>query len=202
MRHSFTPRAIVAAIALAGASLAMAQGAGTTTATTPGGAATATPAAKSASAASRLDRSDVSFMKDAARAGMAEVESSKLAAQKATDPAIKSFAQKMVDDHTKAGDELKALAQSKGVELPGDVSMMQKGKLKMLSSADGAKFDKRYADSMGVKAHEDTVKLFQKAANGAKDPDVKAFAAKTLPTLQEHLKLARELHGTHSASSK
>lgn len=199
MRHRITPLAIAAAFALAGASGAIAQGTATTT--TPGGAAATTPAAKSANADRKLARSDVGFIKDAAKSGMAEVESSKLAVQKASDPAIKSFAQKMVDDHTKANEELKALAQSKGVELPDDPSMMQKGKMKALSTADGADFDRRYAESMGVKAHEDTVKLFQKAANDAKDPDVKAFAAKTLPTLQEHLKMARALHATKSAKS-
>lgn len=150
-------------------------------------------------ASPRLARADAGFIRDAAKAGIAEVESSQLAAQKASDPAIKSFAQKMVDDHTKANQELKALAQTKGVELPGEPSLLQKGKMKALSAADGADFDRRYADGMGVKAHEDAVKLFQKAANGAKDADVKAFASKTLPTLQAHLKMARELHTTHSA---
>ena len=71
--------------------------------------------------------------------------------------------------------------------------MTQKAKLKRLHTADGADFDRRYADSMGVKAHEDTVKLFQKASMGAADPEVKAFAAKTLPTLRHHLQMARDL---------
>jgi putative membrane protein len=198
MKHTASTLAIAASLALLGSG-AMAQGAGTATTTTPGGAATATPAPKSGAAATKLARSDVGFLKDAAKAGMAEVQASQLAVQKATDPSVKAFAQKMVDDHGKAHDELKALAQSKGVDLPDDPSMMQKGKMKLLSSADGATFDKRYADSMGVKAHEDTVKLFQKAASNAKDADVKAFAAKTLPTLQEHLKMAQDLHTTTSA---
>lgn len=154
-------------------------------------------AASGAFAQDKLARADAAFIKDAAQGGMAEVESSQLAVQKANDPAIKSFAQRMVEDHTKANQELKALAQTKGVELPGDPSMMQKAKVKSLSTADGATFDQRYTESMGVKAHEDTVKLFQKAANSAKDADVKAFASKTLPTLQGHLKMARELHVAH-----
>lgn len=204
MKH--TTLAIAASLALLGASGAMAQGTaagagtGTTTATTPGGAATATPSPKSgASTSTKLARADASFIKDAAKDGMAEVEAGKLAVQKASDPALKTFAQRMVDDHTQANAELKALAQSKGVELPDDPSMMQRARLKALSSADGAAFDKRYADSMGVKDHEKAVKMFQKTASNAKDPDVKAFAAKTLPTLEEHLKMARDLHTTTSA---
>lgn len=188
MRHTTSTLAVAASLALL-AGGASAQATGTATQ----GAATTAPAP-----ASKLSRSDANFMKDAAKAGAAEIESSKLAAQKATDPKVKSFAQQMVDDHTKAAAELKTLAQSKGVELPDDPSLMQKGKLKALSSADGTKFDQRYAESMGVKAHEDTVKLFQKAANSAKDADVKAYAAKTLPTLQQHLQMARELHGAHA----
>lgn len=191
---SFTFTLAALALAVSGA---MAQG------TSPGtGSGSTSPSVgmpRSADTGSRLARADAGFIKDAAKAGLAEVESSQLALQKASDPAIKSFAQKMVDDHTKANEELKALAQTKGVELPDDPSLMQKGKMKALSTADGANFDRRYAESMGVKAHEDTVKLFQKAANTAKDADVKAFATKTLPTLQEHLKMARDLHATHSA---
>lgn len=190
MKHAPTTLAIAAVFTLA-ASTTMAQG----TATTLPGAATAT------SKDAKLSRADAGFLKDAALAGMAEVESSQLALQKATDPTVKSFAQKMVDDHTKANEELKALAQSKGVELPDEPSLMQKGKLKALSTADGADFDKRYAENMGVEAHADTVKLFQKAAKDAKDPDVKAFAANKLPTLQDHLRMAHALHASTSGAA-
>ncbi|MED5621387.1 DUF4142 domain-containing protein [Ideonella sp. BN130291] len=137
---------------------------------------------------------DAAFMKNAAEAGLAEVEASKLAATKATNTQVKSFAQQMVDDHTKANDELKALAASKGVELPTEPSMMQRAKLKALQGADGANFDKRYAESFGVKAHEDTVSLFQKESKKAKDADVKAWATKTLPALQHHLEMAKDLN--------
>lgn len=187
MKRTRSTLAIAASLALFGASAAMAQGT------------TATTTAPAAATTSKLAHADASFIKDAAKDGMAEVEAGKLAVQKATDPALKAFAQKMVDDHTKANEELKALAQSKGIDLPDDPSLMQKGKLKLLSSADGATFDKRYADSMGVKDHEKAVKMFQKTASNAKDADVKAFAAKTLPTLQEHLKMARDMHSTTSA---
>ncbi len=136
---------------------------------------------------------DASFMKKAAEAGLAEVQASQLAATKAANTQVKSFAQQMVDDHTKANEELKALAASKGVDLPTEPSMAQKAKLKMLQGADGADFDKRYAESFGVKAHEDTVSLFQKEAKKAKDAEVKAWAEKTLPKLQHHLEMAKDL---------
>ena len=145
---------------------------------------------------------DAAFMKNAAEAGLAEVEASKLAASKATNTQVKSFAQQMVDDHSKANDELKALAASKGVTLPTEPSMAQKAKLKLLQGADGANFDKRYAESFGVKAHEDTVSLFQKESQKAKDAEVKAWAEKTLPTLQHHLEMAKDMDKSVKTASK
>ena len=143
--------------------------------------------------ADNVAHKDASFIKDAAEAGNMEVEGSQLALNKAASADVKSFAQQMIDDHTKASQELAALASSKGVKLPDGPSLTQKAKLKMLGTHDGAKFDASYAENVGVKAHEDAVKLFTKASTDAKDADVKAFAAKTLPTLQHHLEMARQL---------
>ncbi|HZE92581.1 MAG TPA: DUF4142 domain-containing protein [Rhizobacter sp.] len=151
------------------------------------------PAAATAGSESQLARADVAFLNQAAENGHAEVEASKLALSKASSSQVKSFAQQMVDDHTKAGDELASLAESKGVKVSSSPSLTQKSKLKLLSALDGQNFDKRYAKTIGVAALEDSVKLFQKAANEAKDADVKAFAARTLPTLQHHLEMAKEL---------
>lgn len=151
-------------------------------------------------ATSALARSDAAFMKQAAQNGAAEVEASKLAQQKAKSPEVKSFAEKMVADHSKTHEELKQLAAAKKVDLPEGPSMKQKGELKMISAGDDAKFDERYSKAFGVKAHEDTIKLFQEAANGATDPEVKAFAQKTLPALKEHLDMARTLPGAKAAS--
>ncbi|CAN7361407.1 DUF4142 domain-containing protein [Rhizobacter sp. LjRoot28] len=190
MHHSkpSASRLAVALAALVAAGSALAQTSGTTAA--PGA---TSPATSASAAASRLAREDASFLKQAAQNGHTEVEGSKLAATKATTEPVKTFAQKMVDDHTKTNTELAALASSKGVDVPTEPSVAQKAKLKLLSAADGADFDRRYADMLGVKAHEDTIKLFQKAASGAKDPEVKAFAEKTLPALKEHLEMARKL---------
>jgi putative membrane protein len=138
-------------------------------------------------------RSDASFMKEAAQAGSAEIEASKLAQTKAQRTDVKTFAQTMIDDHTKVADELKALAASKKVELPTGPSITQKGELKLIDAGADAKFDERYVKAFGVKAHEDAVKLFEQAAKEAQDADVKAFAQKTLPGLQHHLEMARSL---------
>jgi putative membrane protein len=138
-------------------------------------------------------RSDADFMKQAAQNGAAEIEASQLALQKAQRPEVKAFAEKMVADHTKTSDELKQLAASKKVTLPEGPSVKQKAELKMISAGDDAKFDERYAKTFGVKAHQETIKLFEEAAKSATDAEVKAFAQKTLPALNHHLEMARTL---------
>jgi putative membrane protein len=151
----------------------------------------------------KLPHADADFLKQAAQNGHAEVEGSQLALGKAVSPEVKAFAEKMVEEHTRSGEELKALAASKGVTVSDSSSIAQKAKLKLLSARDGASFDKHYADSLGLKAHQDTVKLFQKASDEAKDPDVKAFATKTLPVLQHHLDMSRDLYAVvHQADKK
>lgn len=150
----------------------------------------------------KLSHQDSSFLKDAAEAGNAEVEGSKLALQQATSADVKTFAQTMVDDHTKAGAELKALADQKGVKVSDKPSMLKSGEIKLLSKRKDTSFDKHYADSIGVKAHEDTVKLFQKEVDKGTDADVKAWASKTLPTLQHHLQMAQELKSKTDAAAK
>lgn len=191
--------AALAAAFLAGAAHAQ-PAANSSTKTTP------SPMERVASAAERNDkavaRADAAFMKQAAQNGHAEVEGSKLALTKASSEKVKTFAQQMIDDHTKANAELMELAKAKGVELPTEPSLMQKGKQKLLEQSDGADFDRRYAETLGVKAHEDTIKLFRKGAKEAKDADVKAFAEKTLPKLEHHLEMARELHAAVGGKSE
>jgi len=146
-----------------------------------------------ASAPVKLSHQDSSFLKDAAEAGNAEVEGSRVALQQSSNADVKTFAQAMVDDHGKAGGELQSLAASKSVKVSDKPSLIKRGEIKMLSERKGASFDQHYADSIGVKAHEDAVRLFQKEADKGTDADVKAWAAKTLPTLQRHLEMARAL---------
>lgn len=190
---------LAAVVALVGGSVAVAQTSSGSTGAAGGPAATGGGMAggqgtAGAARKSALSRADEGFVSQAAQNGHAEVEASKLAMEKASDPKVKEFAKHMIEDHTKANQELETLAASKGVDLPDGPSLLQKGKSKlMLSTADGEGFDRRYAESMGVEAHEDNIELFEKAVKEAEDPDVKAYAQKTLPKLQEHLKMAKEL---------
>lgn len=130
------------------------------------------------------------FASEATQGGMAEVELGRLAAQKAADPSVREFGQRMVADHTKAGAELKALATRKGLQVPTEMNSDQKSEMDKLSKLSGSEFDKEYMSAM-VKDHEDDVKAFETQSKDGNDADVKAFAAKTLPTLQEHLQMAR-----------
>lgn len=140
-----------------------------------------------------LPRADKSFINSAAEAGNAELKASKIALEKTKNPDVKDFATLMVDEHTTVGDKLKKLAASKNLEAPTDPSMAQRAKIAVLEKLNGATFDKEYVSMIGVSAHKDAVKLFSKNAAEAKDPDVKDFAANTLPNLEHHLEMANAL---------
>jgi Predicted outer membrane protein len=143
--------------------------------------------------AADLSRGDQKFLKKAAENGMLEIQASQLAAQKAQHPEVKKFAEMMIKDHTEADKELKALAQSKGVELPTELKGGKKRQLNKLNDLEGPKFDEEYADEIAVDAHKEAVDLFEDAADDAEDADVKAFAAKLLPALKQHLELGERL---------
>ena len=136
--------------------------------------------------------SDQSFVTKAGQAGAAEVAVGRLATSLGSTDAIKSFGQHMVDDHTQAGEAVKAAAVSSGANVPTEPSSAQKSTADALAKLDGKAFDKKFAAVM-VKDHEEAVSLFDKEAKTGKDPELKAFAAKTLPTLQNHLKMAKAL---------
>jgi putative membrane protein len=205
-----------------------------------------------------LNSDDRKFIMDAAHGGMMEVKLGQMAVDKATNPDVKQFGQRMVDDHSKANSELMALASQKGITLPAssDSAMMtqsdqssstspataqstaqqsstssssssQQGSMdtsasgqrharvdantgetmkdqegmNKLSGLSGDAFDREYINMM-VKDHEKDVKEFEKASTKAKDPDVRAFAAKTLPTLREHLQQVRDIQNRMKASNK
>ncbi len=134
-----------------------------------------------------------SFWNEAAQDGLAEISLGSLALQKSQNEQVKQLAQKVVDDHTAANNELTPLAASKSVTLPTSTNAKQKATYDKLSGLSGDQFDMEFVKTM-VKDHESAVKLFQKQADGGKDADVKAFAAKTLPTLQGHLEMARSMN--------
>jgi putative membrane protein len=139
-----------------------------------------------------LESHDKEFMTKAAEGSMAEVALGTEVSQKATTPEVKSLADRMVTDHTKANDELKSLAAKKGVMLPSDIDKSDKNEQAKLAKLSGKQLDKEYADHM-VKDHEKDLKEFQKAAKDAKDPELKSWAAKMVPILQEHLNEAKQV---------
>lgn len=149
--------------------------------------------------ASKLDSADRKFVEKAAIDGMAEVELGKLAQQKAASDQVKQFASRMVEDHSKANDELKQIASTKGLQLPTALDKGHQKDMEDLGKRSGADFDKKYMDHM-VSEHKKDVSMFEKEAKSGKDAELKAFAAKTLPKLQEHMKLAQSVHeGVKSA---
>ncbi|HEX4378531.1 MAG TPA: DUF4142 domain-containing protein [Candidatus Acidoferrum sp.] len=136
--------------------------------------------------------SDTMFAKKAAQGGMAEVKLGQLAQQKGTAESVKKFGARMVEDHGKAGDELKQAASQANITLPTDISSKDKATYEMLSKLSGAAFDRAYARDM-VRDHEEDIADFNKEVNGGHNPAVKDFATQTLPTLQDHLKEAKEM---------
>jgi putative membrane protein len=148
---------------------------------------------RAAGKAGALAATDKRFILEAAAGGMAEVELGRLAVDKASNADVKQFGQRMVDDHGKANDELKTLASQKNVTLPAGLDAKHKATRDRLAKLSGDAFDKAYMRDM-VADHNKDVAEFQRVSKTAKDGDVKAFAAKTLPTLQEHQKMAKEIH--------
>lgn len=133
---------------------------------------------------------DTGFLTEAAQGGMAEVELGKLASTKGTNPDVKKFAQQMITDHSKANNELKELAAKKNFSVPTELSAKHKSLMDKLNGLSGADFDKAYVDAM-VDDHEEDVEAFKDQSEDGKDADVKAWAGKTLPTLQMHLDMIK-----------
>ena len=152
-------------------------------------------------AAAPVFAADEAFVTKVAKDGMAEVELGKLAAEKASSDAVKQFAKRMVDDHSKANEELKTLAQSKNVTLPSEIGQEQKALRDRLTKLSGPAFDQAYMKAM-VNDHLKAVSAFRSESRTGKDAEVKAWAARTLPTLEEHLKLARDANGAVGTSGR
>jgi putative membrane protein len=140
-----------------------------------------------------VNAADSKFATDAANGGLAEVALGKLAQQKATDAQVKSFADMMVKDHSKANEELAAIAKAKNITLPAAPDADHQKKLDDLAKLSGKDFDKAYVDAM-VDGHKKTLDLMQMAAKDCKDSELKAFAAKIVPTVQMHLDAINKIH--------
>jgi len=142
--------------------------------------------------ADKIARGDRRFMEKLAKDNAAEIETGKLASTQGSNEQVKQFGERMVQDHGQAADELKQLAQSKGVDLPDAADRKHEREAKSLDKKQGAEFDKAYMQQM-VKDHRADLKELQKEAKNAKDPDVKAFAEKTAQVVQEHLNQAQQI---------
>lgn len=159
----------------------------------------ATPS-QSEDRSSKSTTSDQSFLKEAAAGGLAEVELGQLAAEKASNPEVKKFAERMMTDHGKANDQLKEIAAQKGIELPTEPSAKHKATKERLSKLSGDEFDKAYMSDM-LSDHKKDVAAFRKESTEGKDAVLKEFATKTLPTLEDHLKEAESISPKVSAAN-
>jgi putative membrane protein len=136
---------------------------------------------------------DHKFAMQAAMGGMMEVELGRLAASKGASDEVRQFGQRMVDDHTKANEELMQLASGKGMTLPAAPDPKHRAEMQKFSALSGEKFDREYVKMM-VKDHKKSVGEFQKEAARGTDPDLKSFASRTLPTLQDHLQMIQRIN--------
>lgn len=153
---------------------------------------TSTTATTAATSTAPLNAADKDFATKAAEGGMMEVELGQLAAAKATSNDVKDFGNRMVLDHGKANDALKSLAANKGLTLPTQPGADEKKTSNDLSMKNGKDFDKAYISDM-IKDHEKDAKEFEKATKDVQDPDLKSWASKTLPVVQDHLKMAKQI---------
>lgn len=148
---------------------------------------------------SRID--DKRFAKDAAVGALMNVELGKLASQKASRDDIKQFGQKMVDDHTKANDQLKQLAGKENISLPDGLDSKHQSRVDKLSKLSGEDFDKAYVKDQ-LKDQQAQIRDFNAESQNGSDPNVKAFASNMLPTLQQNLELAKNLNKSEKNAPK
>ena len=146
------------------------------------------------------DPADVTFINDAAKGGLMEVELGKMAQEKAASTDVKAFGQRMVDDHSKANERLRAIAQEHGVTLTESLPRQQQQTVDHFAKLDGQAFDRAYMSAM-VKDHVEDVAKFKREAGRPAQTPAKEFAADTLPTLEEHLQMAKSTAAKVGAGS-
>lgn len=149
----------------------------------------------------QLSAADKQFITEAAQGGMAEVEMGRLAVKQASSETVRKYAQQMINDHTKANKQLMSLATKKGVTPPTTIGSEYETVRARLSKLSGKNFDQAYMKEAGITAHKLQADLYQRQAKQGQDPDLRAFAAKTLPIVQGHLQMARDMTGDTSAGS-
>lgn len=184
---------LMAELALVAPAMAIAQTPLTPHEPTPGGADMVDPGKPRDSGlmAHPPGGADAAFVNAAERSGMLEVQASQLALERSANTEVKNFARQMVADHTKAASELQQIAARKNIRTPATSEVDPE--LQALKSRQGHDFDVAYVATAGPAAHEQAVQLFQREAKSGQDPELKAFARSTLPTLEHHLTMARKL---------
>ncbi len=145
------------------------------------------------------DISAEDFVDEASAKGIAEIETARIALEKSNTNAVREFAQQMITDHTAANNELRQIAQRKNLDVADDAELMNKAKAFILKQRDGESFDQAYANNQVV-AHEQTIELFRDATR-SQDAEIKVFATKTLPKLEQHLQKAKALQRTTGAKT-
>jgi putative membrane protein len=143
-----------------------------------------------------VSAADQRMMRQMAQSNIAEIEAGKMAQSKSQNEQIKSFAQKMIDDHTKAQQDLQKVAQAKGVTLPTTADAKHQAMAKKLAALSGNEFDRRYMMQGGLQDHRATHRLLQRMQSRARDADLKNLAAQTLPVVNEHLTTAQQLQAS------
>jgi putative membrane protein len=146
---------------------------------------------------SRVD--DKTFVKDAAEGGLTEIQLGKLAQEKASSDAVKQFGQRMVDDHTKANEQLKRIAAEANITVPDSIDSKRQARIDKLSALIGTQFDQAFIKDQ-LKDHEEDVRKFQAEAENGSNAQIKSFASSTLPTLKEHLNMAKDLKKSKGSS--
>lgn len=138
---------------------------------------------------------DKEFVAKAASGGMHEVELGKLAAKNATNEKVKAFGERMVKDHSMANEKLKAAAKEAGMKIDNKLMREHQKHVDHFRELKGADFDREYVKHM-VKDHEEDVALFKRASTQVKNKALASFAKETLPTLEEHLKMIKQIQGS------
>jgi putative membrane protein len=157
--------------------------------------------ASGSAASSKVSHGDKSLMDDLAKANLSEIETAKMVQGKTQNDQVKQYAQKMIDDHTQAQQQLQQLAEQKGVKLPTDPDLKHKAEMKAMSALSGDKLDKTYMSQGGLSDHRNAHKLLAKIESKAKDPDLKALGAKLMPIIDQHLAMARDIAGSKSTAN-
>jgi putative membrane protein len=141
-----------------------------------------------------MENSDRSFLTSAAEANLAEIDMAKLVGQKSTDPAVKDFANRMITDHTQASQRLATVAETNGVKLPTEESAAERNKKSELQKLSGAQLNEAYLRNE-LQGHKETISAFENEIEHRQNQETKSYAEQTLPTLQDHIRIAEDVAG-------